>query len=119
MFEEDNTLKHNRKRRTTQINLHIKEKQRRASDAKCLRILFPVDTCINCDKKQKRLRRYTRYEQLVKLVKSLRSDAEIPIKQAATQAQKIEVIGRIYLNLRAREAYYYESCQHNFVVKAR
>ena len=78
-----------------------------ASDAKCLRILFPEDACIICDKKQKRLLRYTRYEQLVK---RLRSDAEISIKQAATQAEEIEVIGRIYLNLRAREAYYYESC---------
>ena len=58
-------------------------------------------------KKQKRLRGCTRYE---KLVKCLTSDAETSTKQADTQAQEIEVIGRVQEDLRAREAYYHESC---------
>ena len=44
-----------------------------------------------------------RYE---KLVKCLTSDAETSIKQAATQAQDMEVIGRVQEDLRARETYY-------------
>ena len=91
-------------------------KRRRISDAESPRILFPADTCIICDKKQKRLRGCTRYE---KLVKCLTSDAETSIKQAATQAQDMEVIGRVQEDLRAREAYYYESCRRNLLVKAK
>ena len=91
-------------------------KRRRISDAESPRILFPADTCIICDKKQKRLRGCTRYE---KLVKCLTSDAETSIKQAATQAQEIEVIGRVQEDLRARETYYHESCRQSRLVKVK
>ena len=57
--------------------------------------------------------------QVRKLVKRLTSDSETPNKQAAAQVQEIEVTGRVYLNLRAREAYYHKSCQQNLVVKAK
>ena len=56
--------------------------------------------------------------QVRKLVKRLTSDLETSIKQAAAQVQEIEVTGRVYLNLRAREAYCHKSCQQNLVVKA-
>ena len=51
-------------------------------------------------------------------MKCLTSDAET-IKQAATQAQEIKVIDRVQVDLRAREAYYDESCQWNLLVKAK
>ena len=57
--------------------------------------------------------------QVRKLVKRLTSDLETSIKQAAAQVQEIEVTGRVYLNLRAREAYCHKSCQQNLVVKAK
>ena len=79
-------------------------KRRRISGAESPRILFPVNTCIICDRKQKRFRGCTRYE---KRVKCLTSDAETYNKQA----QEVEVIGRVQVDLRAREAYYDESCQ--------
>ena len=91
-------------------------KRRRISDAESPRILFPADTCIICDKKQKRLRGCNRYE---KLVKCLTSDAETSVKQAATQAQEIEVIGRVQEDLRARETYYHESCRQSRLVKVK
>ena len=77
--------------------------------------MFPADTCIICDKKQRRLRRCTRCE---KLVKCLTNDAETSFKQAATQTQEIEVIGRVQEDLRARKAYYHELCRRNLLVKA-
>ena len=49
----------------------------------------------------------------------LTSDAETSTKQAATQAQEIEVTSRVQEDLRAREAYYYESCRRNLLVKAK
>ena len=54
-----------------------------------------------------------------KLVKSLMSDAETYVSQAATQAQEIEVMGRVQVDLRARDAYYHESCRRNLLVKAK
>ena len=52
-------------------------------------------------------------------MKCLTSDAETSIKQAATQAQEMEVIGRVQGDLRAREAYYHESCRQNRLVKVK
>ena len=49
----------------------------------------------------------------------LTSDAETSTKQAATQAQEIEVTSRVQEDLRAREAYYYESCRRNLLVKVK
>ena len=47
------------------------------------------------------------------------SDAETYVSQAATQAQEIEVIGRVQVDLIARNAYYHESSRRNLLVKAK
>ena len=52
-------------------------------------------------------------------MKCLTSDAETSTKQAATQAQEMEVTGRVQEDLRVREAYYHESCRRNLLVKAK
>ena len=50
MFEKDNTLKHNRKRRSDNTNKPSILKRRTVSDAERPRILFPADTFVTRSK---------------------------------------------------------------------